>query len=166
MCDLLNSVYPNVLKLEFAVFHNLTRRSPVIKFCQSFVSVFSEAAWREAAVLRMSMTGSGASVLCTQNPQPYNICSSHRQREGDGTEDSRRGCFHPWTESVNYTLVVCVWFHAYTFCLLMLCEEHFLLVQRHCETLNYLGFVIRMCILKYFGVRDDVMSMLAIVNDE
>lgn len=78
----------------------------------SFPSVFSEAACRKAAVLRMSMTGSGASVLCTQNPQSYNICSSHRQREGDGTEESRRGCFHSWTERKRerekFTSIVCL----------------------------------------------------------
>ncbi len=41
-----------------------------------------------------------------------NSCSSHRQRDGVRTEETRRGCFHPWREGTRETdtliVYVCV----------------------------------------------------------
>lgn len=81
----------------------------------SFAGVCCFSAWRVAAVLRMSMTGSGAPVLCTQNPQPLQQLFQPQAKRRSQDRRNKEGLLQP-LESENkrdrYLNCVCVYTEA------------------------------------------------------
>lgn len=61
----------------------------------SFAGVDLFSAWRVAAVLRMSMTGSGAPVLCTQNPQPLQQLFQPQAKRRSQDRRNKEGLLQP-----------------------------------------------------------------------
>lgn len=132
-------IHPKEWKSHFEHIHVCGSLLPKQLMRRSFAGVDLFSAWRVAAVLRMSMTGSGAPVLCTQNPQPLQQLFQPQAKRRSQDRRNKEGLLQPLereNKRDRYLNCVCV------------CAEALTSIKSlnvwHLKCFNFLQYVMKM----------------------